>query len=290
MFRPLRPHISVPAFSSSDLCALCVSAFSSPSSFCSGGSSEPFPGAFASAPSGCHPERSEGSAFLFSLSAFSPATPVRTRRNCRKPFLFMHLLHNSRTPRGWGRHSLAFSTAFSPTGAIPLIIRTYEKTAPNLFGMRTSQTQGLKPLRICTYKKTQGDGGLIVNYKSHQGFVSRATIGSEGSLLAPTEGRPPRATTGSEGSLFAPAEGCLPGETIASAESLSRADHRPLFCSTFKPFNLQTFQRRFSTTRYSLFTTHGPPHNFYPPTGKLRHNPAARGQHPQPNPQTGRIQ
>jgi len=42
------------------------------------------------------------------------------------------------------------------------------------------------------------------------------------------------------------------------------------------------------TTHYSLLTVL--PQNFYPPTGKLRHNPAAQGQHPQPNPQTGRIQ
>ncbi len=42
------------------------------------------------------------------------------------------------------------------------------------------------------------------------------------------------------------------------------------------------------TTHYSLLTVF--PQNFYPPARKLRHNPAAQGQHPQPNPQTGRNQ
>lgn len=66
---------------------------------------------------------------------------------------------------------------------------------------------------------------------------------------------------------------------------------------TFKPFGPPIFQLRFSTTHYQLFTTHGPPHNFYPPALKLRHNPAAQGRikvqlndWAQPIPQTGRIQ
>jgi hypothetical protein len=42
------------------------------------------------------------------------------------------------------------------------------------------------------------------------------------------------------------------------------------------------------TVHYSLLTVL--PQNFYPPASDLRHNPAAQGQHPQPNPQTGRIQ
>jgi hypothetical protein len=41
MFRPRCPATSAPAFSSSELCALCVSAFSPLSSFCSGGPSDP---------------------------------------------------------------------------------------------------------------------------------------------------------------------------------------------------------------------------------------------------------
>ena len=42
------------------------------------------------------------------------------------------------------------------------------------------------------------------------------------------------------------------------------------------------------TTHYSLLTVL--PQNFYPPASDLRHNPAARGQHPQINPRTGRNQ
>ena len=42
------------------------------------------------------------------------------------------------------------------------------------------------------------------------------------------------------------------------------------------------------TTNYSLLT--GLSENFYLLAHKLRHNPAAQGQHPHPNPQTGRIQ
>jgi hypothetical protein len=75
-FRPRLPFLSVPAFSASDLCGLCVSAFSPLSSSCSGGSSDPFPRAFASAPSCCHPERSKGSAFFGHL-----ASPRNTRKS-----------------------------------------------------------------------------------------------------------------------------------------------------------------------------------------------------------------
>jgi hypothetical protein len=41
MFRPRLPFKAVPAFSASNLCELCVSAFGSLSSLCSGGSSDP---------------------------------------------------------------------------------------------------------------------------------------------------------------------------------------------------------------------------------------------------------
>jgi hypothetical protein len=74
------------------------------------------------------PETSLLSRAMDRLPAFSPAAPVRTRRNCRKPFLFMHLLHNLRTPRGWGRHPRASSPDFSLFNAIPFRIRTYKKT------------------------------------------------------------------------------------------------------------------------------------------------------------------
>ena len=87
----------------SPLCALSVSAFSSLASR-------------------CHPERSEGSAFL--LRVASPAINHR------------------------------------PRIAKPLRIRTYEKPAPNPFRIRTSKTQDLKPFRMNTYEKRgRGDRG-----------------------------------------------------------------------------------------------------------------------------------
>jgi len=45
---------------------------------------------------------------------------------------------------------------------------------------------------------------------------------------------------------------------------LSFCGSRPLFGSTFKHSNLQTFQRRFSTTHCPPFTTHGPPPELLP--------------------------
>jgi hypothetical protein len=68
----------------------------------------------------CHPERSEGSAFLCSLATRPLFTP-----------------------------SLEGSLA-----TIPFKIRTYEKSARNPFRIRTSKTQDLKSFRIRTYGKT----------------------------------------------------------------------------------------------------------------------------------------
>src|SRR5260370_27955588 len=47
--------------------------------------------------------------------------------------------------------------------------------------------RGAKSFSCNTYKK-RGGGGLIVNQKSDEGFLSRATIGSEGPLLPSGEG------------------------------------------------------------------------------------------------------
>jgi hypothetical protein len=44
---------------------------------------------------------------------------LRTRRNPRNPLALMELLHNSRTPRGWGRHPL-FSSFSVPSVASAL--------------------------------------------------------------------------------------------------------------------------------------------------------------------------
>jgi hypothetical protein len=87
-----------------------------------------------------------------------------------------------------------------------------------------------------------------------------------------------------------PDEGCLSRTSIGSTRSLHYAHHAPLFCPTFKTFNLRTFQRRFSTIHRSLLSIHSLRENFYPPACDLRHNPAAQTQHLQSIAQTGRIQ
>jgi hypothetical protein len=46
----------------------------------------------------------------------------------------------------------------------------------------------------------------------------------------------------------------------------------------------------FFSFQLSTVVNFPPPQNFYPPAPKLRHNPAAQGQHLQPIPRTGRIQ
>jgi hypothetical protein len=48
------------------------------------------------------------------------------------------------------------ATAHSSFSANSHKIRTYAKRARNLFTIRTSKTQHLKPFRICTYEKTPG--------------------------------------------------------------------------------------------------------------------------------------
>jgi hypothetical protein len=84
---------------------------------------------------GCHPEQSEGSAFL----------------------LFIRLARLPSFGPSLGR-SAAYPEHRRPTN--PFIIRTYGKCASNSFRIRTYKTQDLKPFRIRTYKKT-GVGGRI---------------------------------------------------------------------------------------------------------------------------------
>ena len=125
-----------------------------------------------------------------------------------------------------------------------------------------------------TSHHTRG-GGLILDQTLNEASPCRAILARTGFLRL--TGHRPRNT----GHVFS----ARLRELCVSALCFSL-----LSLSTFKPFKLQTSQRRFSATHYRPFTTHGSPQNFYPPAPKLRHNPAAQGQHPQPNPQTGRIQ
>jgi hypothetical protein len=126
MFRPRHPLISVPAFSSSDLCVLCVSAFSSLLSFCSGGSSDPRSSPIPDSFEATIPFRITSFAYLHQLTPiesysckkqgrgypaltpaqalpyFSTASKHPTRSKARNSILFMRLLHTSRHTGGWG--------------------------------------------------------------------------------------------------------------------------------------------------------------------------------------------
>jgi len=78
----------------------------------------------------------------------------------------------------------------------------------------------------------------------------------------------------------------------AFATLARRVKHKSFVCHSYRkhPGWGQVVQRSLTlfTTHYSLLTVL--PQNFYPPASDLRHNPAAQGQHQQPNPQTGRNQ
>jgi hypothetical protein len=142
MFEPRRPLISVPAFPSSDLCALCVSAFSSLPSFCSGGSSDPCSsptlGSFdATIPfritSFAHPNhltpiesyscKKHGRGVTYpapppnstqSLPIFSTASKHSTHSSARNFNPFIRLLNGSLDTRGWGILPRAASTTHYP--------------------------------------------------------------------------------------------------------------------------------------------------------------------------------
>jgi hypothetical protein len=110
--------------------------------------------------------------------------------------------------RGWG-HSLQarFPNAFLHSATVNSNrIRSSAKRARNPFRIRSFRTQDLNPFRMRSSKKT-GGGALILNQisdeeicpdeqseegplpKSGEGFLSRATIGSEGSLQSPDDQR-----------------------------------------------------------------------------------------------------
>jgi hypothetical protein len=90
---------------------------------------------------GCHPEQTEGSAFL----------------------LFLRLAPLPSSTPNLGR-SLVYPEP--RRAANPFIIRTSGKCAPNPFRIRTYKTQDLKPFRIRTYKKT-GVGGTHFKHETH---------------------------------------------------------------------------------------------------------------------------
>jgi len=122
----------------------------------------------------CHPERSEGSAFLFSpirvLTVFlaSPLFSYSYALFCHHEndnlFVFTRFRTLSQKHPGWGHllQTKIFSfgnlaTHYSPLSTISFIIRTSAKHARNTSRIRTSKTQDLKPFRMNTYRKT-GEG------------------------------------------------------------------------------------------------------------------------------------
>src|SRR5260370_30046600 len=130
-----------------------------------------------------------------------------------------------------------------PTSSRPAPV-TFSLSArpPNSFSCNTYESprqcckqksyRSAKSFSCNTYKK-RGGGGLIVNQKSGEGFLSRATIGTEGPLLPSDEGFLSRATIGREGPLLPSGEGFLfqgaqrRGISLALRRaSLSRASRR----------------------------------------------------------------
>jgi hypothetical protein len=110
-------------------------------------------------PLGCHPERSEGSAFL---SCFSPS--LRHHHSLPLPLTSVNsvpsVLKSPHHPATHRPHHRLLSTTHHSLPTISLRIRTYEKRARNPFGIRTSKTQDLKSFRIRTYEKTPGGSHL----------------------------------------------------------------------------------------------------------------------------------
>jgi hypothetical protein len=109
------------------------------------------------------------------LPSFSTVASLRTCRNPRKPFLFTHLLHNLRTPQGWGyicstlstRNRSLVSPQRSGWAAKPFKIRTSEKHACKPRRIRTSKTLDLKLFRMNTYKKRgrgEGYGSAVTSF------------------------------------------------------------------------------------------------------------------------------
>ncbi len=149
------------------------------------------------------------------------------------------------------------------------ICHTSEKSRCKSCICHTFKIIGLKVLCLPHIRENRGVGGVIVNQTSDEGCLSRATIGSEGSLLRSDEHaypeRAPRVAHSAsrmvlrgEGPLLIPLQRCAPACRSASP---------------WKGFG------------FALQTS-----NLSPPTSNLRHNPPAHAQHPHSIPAMGRIQ
>jgi hypothetical protein len=170
--------------------------------------------AFSSLASGCHPERSEGSAFRFRMPSSSPDRPHRITK--------------------------------------PFRIRTYEKHVSNPFGIRTSKTQDLKPFRICTYRKTWGGGCLCSFVPSLEAPLAPRTSTHLFPSFPTASKHPTHSNTRKPNPLmrllrcplytrraptFAPSDLCK-GPRSAIGHVLSPATHYPLFTTHYSPLTI----------------------------------------------------
>ena len=184
MFRPRRPLIPVPTFSSPDLCVLCVSVFSPLSSFCSGGSSDPCSSPLPSSsdptipfritsfadphhltPIESHLCKKQGRGWspcqrlhsAQSLPIFSTPSKHATHRNARNSTLFMTLLHGSLDTRGWGMPPRAASTTHYPLFPTHY---SYSRSSPRTSTLPPPNYGIIPPHRGTTYNPICARGGF----------------------------------------------------------------------------------------------------------------------------------
>lgn len=208
------------------------------------------------------PDRSPG---------FSPAKPVRTPGNRRKPLPLIRLLHDALDTRGSDGHPGVISPIFRPSNSIPFRMTFF------------AHPDHLSPIESYSYKKT-GRGWVPHPETSlrpnHHSLPSFSTASKH---LAHTQTSPTQ--------FVSYVYGQFPVHPGNARPALYRAGS-PSSCFLDPDFRSH-WQRKTShlpaisflpATYYPRFTTH------YPPASDLRHNPAAQGRHPKPIPRAGRIQ
>jgi hypothetical protein len=239
MFRPRRPLISVPAFSSPDLCTRRLprsgrgvgvhperlGAFSSLSSFCSGGSSDP-----RSSPI---PDSFDAT-IPFGITSFADPHHLTSIES--------HLY--KKQGRGWGIQR-SHSTQPLPSFSTPSKHPTH------------SNARNFNPFMRLLNRSLDTRGGGCRPVPSRTFFALRAQSAFHNSFL------------------FIHLRTLLENSRVCPALTLQTPALTPPVASC------TSHQSRITSHRF---------HNFYPPTPKLRHNPAAQGHHLQSNSRTGRIQ
>jgi hypothetical protein len=180
------------------------------------------------------------------LPSFSTVASLRTRRNPRKPFLFMHLLHNLRTPRGWGyirlkissrKRSLVLSKRRRSL-TIPFKICTSEKLGCKPRRIRTSKTLDLKLFGMNTYKKTgrgAAYGSPVTSFvprsyllarDGSQLFIQASAVGTETVDLAQNRCYIASHTEGLSSSHSADPQPAGRAHTVLPKSSVSLTNHK----------------------------------------------------------------